>query len=223
MRDTTPPVLSCAPSITNECGTGLSFTPPSAVDACDGTNVTIRILSTVTNTSGFACPLRFSVTRTWSASDSCANSNVCSQTITFRDTTAPDITCATNLVIECGAAWSFAAPSAFDLCDGTNIVLIIQSTVTNTATVGCPTNLVAVRTWRATDQCGNFSTCSQTITVVDTTPPALTCSANVTIECGAPLVFSVPAVFDNCDGTNIALVISEHHHQHRGAGLPNPL
>ena len=40
---------------------------------------------------------------------------------------------------------SFAAPSAFDLCDGTNIVLTIQSTVTNTATVGCPTNLVAVR------------------------------------------------------------------------------
>src|SRR5437667_10380866 len=39
------------------------------------------------------------------------------------------------------------------------------------------------RTWFATDDCGNTSTCVQRITVRDTTPPAIAVPPDVVLEC----------------------------------------
>ena len=55
-----------------------NFDAPMAVDACSGTNVTLTVLSTVTN--GAAPPL---ITRTWQATDACGKTNACSQTVTI--------------------------------------------------------------------------------------------------------------------------------------------
>src|SRR5947208_16690108 len=41
------------------------------------------------------------------------------------------------------------------------------------------------RTWTATDDCGNSSTCVQRMTVRDTTPPAITVPPDVVLECQA--------------------------------------
>src|SRR5690606_34643434 len=41
------------------------------------------------------------------------------------------------------------------------------------------------RKYRATDSCGNVAECTQTITVQDTTEPAITCPAPVTMQCAA--------------------------------------
>src|SRR5205814_476100 len=41
------------------------------------------------------------------------------------------------------------------------------------------------RTWSATDDCGNTSTCVQRITVRDTTPPVLSLPPNATLDCPA--------------------------------------
>src|SRR5207245_1935303 len=41
------------------------------------------------------------------------------------------------------------------------------------------------RTWRATDDCGNSSTCVQQFTVRDTTPPAIAAPPDVVLECPA--------------------------------------
>ncbi|MEL7426470.1 MAG: T9SS type A sorting domain-containing protein, partial [Bacteroidota bacterium] len=38
--------------------------------------------------------------------------------------------------------------------------------------------------WTATDDCGLTSTCVQTITIEDTTPPSISCPADLTLECG---------------------------------------
>src|SRR5207247_7074732 len=43
------------------------------------------------------------------------------------------------------------------------------------------------RTYRATDQCGNSATCTQTITVNDTNPPSITCPTNLTLNCASQL------------------------------------
>ena len=47
------------------CGIAWTFTPATAVDICDGTNVAITIVSTVTNA---LCGSTYSATRTWRSS-----------------------------------------------------------------------------------------------------------------------------------------------------------
>jgi len=82
-----------------------------------------------------------------------------------------------------------------------------MSTVTNN--VGGPQSAFAVtRLWRATDSCGNTSVCSQTITVMDTTPPTVTCATNKTVACGVAWDFDPPVALDQLDGTNVVITIS---------------
>jgi hypothetical protein len=65
-------------------GLAWSFDLPTAYDACCGSNVTITVSSTLTNSP---CPL--TVTRTWTAMDCCSNSASCSQTVTVVNTNTP--------------------------------------------------------------------------------------------------------------------------------------
>ena len=79
---------------------------------------------------------------------------------------------------------SFSAPTviATDACSFATI------THQQTFTPGnCPSSYTLVNTWTATDQCGNATTASQTITVADNTAPALTVPANITLQCIDPL------------------------------------
>src|SRR5207302_10108852 len=54
------------------------------------------------------------------------------------------------------------------------------------------------------DDCDNISFCSFTVTVVDTTPPVITCPADQTVSCnranGAVVHYTTTAM-DNCDAT----------------------
>jgi hypothetical protein len=59
------------------------------------------------------------------------------------------------------------------------------------------------RTWTAEDNCGNQSTCVQTITVKDDTAPTITCPANVTVDCKAstaPAATGTATATDDCSG-----------------------
>ena len=168
--DTEAPELLCAPNFTVECGSDWNFKRPIAFDLCQGTNVNIRIVGTVTNPG--PCAGTLTATRTWDAIDICSNvSAQCSQTVTVVDTLPPVIACAPNTVVQCGTPWNFTRPSASDLCSGTNVQIRIVSTMTNAGV--CPAIIVATRTWEALDLCSNVSAqCSQTITVIETTSVA---------------------------------------------------
>ena len=155
--DTTPPVVSCAPNKTIEYGQAWNFDRPTGNDQCIGTNVNVAIVSTTTNLG--PCGLMFTATRTWSVYDGCSNQVSCTQIVTVRDTTAPVITCAPDKNVNCLGFWTFDFPGATDIADGTNLTFVIVSTITNGS---CGSGFAATRTWRATDSCGNFSTCSQT-------------------------------------------------------------
>src|SRR5439155_938555 len=64
----------------------------------------------------------------------------------------------------------------------------------------CPQNSSVTRTWTATDHCGNNSTKSQAISVVDTTAPVIsTVPGPSTIQCPAPPQFATPTATDACD------------------------
>jgi hypothetical protein len=157
--DTTPPAPTCAPGKTIEYGTAWDFDLPTALDFSGDTNLTVRVVGTTTNTSGFCAPT-FSATRIWEISDACSNKVNCSQIVTVRDTAPPNVSCATNKNINCLQPWSFDSPTAVDIASGTNVSIVIMSSFTNGT---CGSGFSATRTWRVTDGCNNSFTCSQTV------------------------------------------------------------
>ncbi len=97
--------------------------------------------------------------------------------ITVVDTTAPVITCPSNVTVECTGncgiektdpqlAAFFAGVSATDVCDAT-------PTITDDALSFIPLGTTTVK-FTATDDSTNASTCTATITVQDTIPPEIT-------------------------------------------------
>ena len=121
---------------------------------------------------------------------------MCSQTVTSVDATPPVLTCGADKSVECGVAWAFNAPSATDGCDG-NVTISILNTVTN---AGCGQSLMATRTWRATDACGNSAMCSQAVQVTNRALVVL-CPPNRVVACDMPWTFDVPTVSSGCGFT----------------------
>lgn len=188
-----PLAVDCSSNKTVECGSAWSFDPPTTSGGC--ATPTIVVADTVTNG---VCPQ--TVTRTWLVTDGCLT-NLCTQVVTIADNTPPILICASNKTVECSTVWDFDAPSASDACSGTNVTVSVVSTLTSGL---CPQSIT--RTWLAVDACNNSNTCSQTVTVVDTTPPTVVCASNKTVSCASAWNFDPPAVSDACDGTNVTLL-----------------
>ena len=205
----TPPApgsfsLVCAANKTVLCGTQWNFDPPIATNACcpaSGTppNVVISVVSTVTNG---ICPRVF--TRTWRAVDDCGQIATCSQAVTVTDNIPPTINCGPNQTVNCGTPWNFSTPVISDNCTpAASLVLTIVSTTTNGV---CPQ--VITRVWKVADLCGNSANCTETVTIVDTTPPTINCGQNETVVCGQGWGFTVPIISDNCSSVGNGLVLS---------------
>ncbi len=106
-----------------------------------------------------------------------------------------------NLVV----SWSFTAPgsgvtgvaTAVDNCDPMPVITSSDFIIPG----DCVNEFTIERTWVATDNCGNISSCTQTIFVQDTTDPVITCPADVTIECDvdrSPATNGTATATDNC-------------------------
>ncbi|HXJ59690.1 MAG TPA: HYR domain-containing protein [Verrucomicrobiae bacterium] len=108
------------------------------------------------------------------------------------------LSCPAAKTVPCGTDWTFDLPIPQNACDGPSPVVTVVSTVTNGT---CP--LQITRTYEATDACDNRASCSQTITVTDTTPPQLTCAPDKTVECGVAWDFDPPIATDSCSDATI--------------------
>src|SRR5206468_1108882 len=96
--------------------------------------------------------------------------------------------------IECPLTPQFATPTATDACDPSPTLTFADVTTPG----NCPQSRVVTRTWTATDHCGNSSTASQIIHVVDTTAPSLsTLPGPTTIQCPASPSFTTPTATDD--------------------------
>ncbi|MBK9105204.1 MAG: DUF3494 domain-containing protein [Saprospiraceae bacterium] len=204
VEDTTPPVITCPVVVSPiECGTTPSFGFAIAIDACDAT-VAFTI---VTDTLPGTCGQSYTLTRTWTASDDCGNTSTCGATIVVEDNTAPVITCPVNVTAFCNistAPSSTGTATAIDNCDGSPVISFIDFLEQGI----CP--MILTRTWTATDQCGNTSTCVQTIEVTDNTPPLLTCAPVFSpVECGTAPVFGAPEVTDDCDPSVVVTFVTD--------------
>ena len=153
-NDAIPPVITGIPAnVSVECGS----VPPVATTVTAGDNCDSNPVLTFTEiqTPG-NCDGRYTLTRTWTATDDFGNSVSQSQTITVTDTTPPVITLpAASLSLECYDAalvntW-MATASAQDVCQGQ---------VSVTATFNIPTDNCArtvTVTFSAVDACSNLA------------------------------------------------------------------
>ena len=186
--DTFTPVVTVSQGAdaTIDCPTAPSFAAPVFADACGG-EVTPTVV-TITNLSGFTNV----ITRTWTATSGCGQSTNRSQTVYVVDTTPPELICAGPRTNEFTAAWTFDVPTATDNCPGT-VTLAELTTVTN---LGCGATYTATRTWSATDAVGNSNLCSQTVYVLDITPPQLIGLLDKVVACGDAWDFDPPLARD---------------------------
>lgn len=198
VADTTAPVPTCPPvEITVECSDEMEVFSPSFADNCDMMVTTAPSSSTTPGT----CAQESTIMQTVTATDNCENSSSCSRTVHVVDTGDPMITCPPNTSVSCEAPRTptqTGSATATDLCD-TSVTPTFSDV--NSLT-GCSGTGTIARTWRAEDDCGNVSTCVQTITVFDETDPMITCPANITRECGqstAPAATGSATATDNCD------------------------
>jgi phosphatidylglycerophosphate synthase len=174
---------------------GAIFTFTSSRPTLDG-----AVTTTCTPASGSTFPIG-ATTVTCSATDAHGNHSAASFTVTVTDTTGPAVTVPANATVEAtsaaGAIYSYTA-SATDILDGSVAATCVPpsgSTFTfGATTVACT----------AADAHGNHSSASFTVTVIDTTGPAITVPNNATVEAtsatGASYIYTVSAT-DVLDGT----------------------
>src|SRR6185436_18446451 len=204
VNDNTAPVLAgCPDKTTVECSAVPAPASPTATDNCGGA-VTITFAQTSTQTSNGTCTdQNYTITRTWTATDNCGNASSCTQTIAVSDNTAPVLAgCPANTTAECSAVPAPASPTATDNCDSTPTITYNQTTTQTSNGTCTDQNYTLTRTWTATDNCGNSSSCTQTIAVSDSIAPVLAgCPANTTAVCSAVPATASPTATDNCDST----------------------
>ena len=197
VQDMTPPVIAVPPTrLSVNCPETPAFAEATATDNCS-----TPVLTYLDVTTPGACAGSYSVTRTWTATDTCGNASTASQTINVKDTTPPVIAALPETTtIDCSATPTFAVATATDAC-GTVASLTSADATTPGA---CAGSYSVTRTWTATDACGNTSKASQTINIQDTTGPTTTTSfsASVDVNCDAIPLKPELVFIDNCSAVS---------------------
>ena len=179
--DTTDPFFTNLPADEDrDCSASDVVAPATAEDACDD-DVTITHTDVIVEGD---CPANYTIERTYRAVDNCGNEAVHTQYIYVSDETAPMFNEGqSNYTYECGSDAELIQPVATDNC----------STISYNHTDGdvwvddCQSGFV--RTWTATDACGNESyPFYQYISFEDTTDPILDgCPSDIVLACDAEI------------------------------------
>ena len=127
----------------------------------------------------------------------------CTVSVTVVDTTNPTISCPAAISTECtGSRSATVTPGT---ATGSDICAPLSSLTTH-ATTSFPRGTTSL-TYTATDHVSLQTSCSSTVTVVDTKPPTISCPVTKTAECtgsSSALVTPDPATaMDVCAGVTI--------------------
>ncbi len=130
------------------------------------------------------------------ASDICQNSVSDTATFTVIDTIPPVILIVNDSIhLTCQDTIPVTMPTVMDDCDGDPIVTFVDSVGIDSC-LGIPEQIL--RTWTATDACGNSSTAQEWFFRIDTIPPTFELPADTVAFCSIDTLLLLN-VSDNCD------------------------
>ncbi len=197
------PNIANLPTIREQCSATVSVIP-GALSSC-----LIPIVGTTSDPLTYNSQGNYVIT--WTYDDGLGRSNTQTQSVIIEDTIDPVITCPTDITQpadsgSCNATVTIPIASCNDNCGCAGI--------TNDYTAGgadasgtYPLGSTIV-TFIATDNVGNTSTCSITVTVTDNEIPAITCPSDISVSsdpvnCNAFVAVPLATFTDNCAGGSI--------------------
>ncbi|MBK9107388.1 MAG: HYR domain-containing protein [Saprospiraceae bacterium] len=201
VQDTMRPVINCPSTITVNCDVAKDPGVTGMATASDNCHLAVNSFSHTDAITLGSCAGNYTIQRTWTATDSCGNTNTCVQEINVQDTMRPVINCPSTIIINCDGAKD---PGVTGMATATDNCHLAVNSFTNTDAItlgSCAGNYTIQRTWTATDSCGNTNTCVQQINVQDTMRPVINCPSTITVNCdGAkdPGVTGMATASDNC-------------------------
>jgi hypothetical protein len=196
-----------------------TFVPESDVISCESYDADLSDLPVataaddcsiveVTFEDDFTEDCSGSFIRNWTATDGCGNVTTAQTNYTVLDLSAPVFTSVPNDLTVDGCN---ALPEAtIDQITYTENCSSVTLTVADEAfELDCPSNQLIYRVWRLTDGCGNQSSYTQQIFVIDETGPEMFgIPANVVLSCGETPADATVTAIDNCsdpENINISL------------------
>lgn len=189
---TPSPQIQCLPDQDLAWGTPLPAATPGDLQVtifCSDPEYTVTLEAETSNGSSGCSGDPLIVTRTYRVTDACGEVARCRQRFIYAvDDTPPALTCPANLTVDCGSDLSpevTGSPGATDDRTPTGELAITYTDDDSGLTACGPTGII-IRTWTATDACGNSSSCVQEITVQDTQAPTITCPPNTFFACNQP-------------------------------------
>jgi gliding motility-associated-like protein len=153
-------------------------------------------------------------TVTWTVTDGSGNTATATQIVTVVDSEDPVITAPADITVAADAGSCDAVASGVTLGSATTSDNCSVASTTNNApatfTIGANTV-----TWTVTDAAGNTATATQTVTVVDTQDPVVSCPADVTAYAdattdGTSVSWSTATATDNCTVDTIYSSIAQN-------------
>ena len=195
--------IECSPDVTLACDATLPDPNPSLVNiisSCSEDNITVVHVNDVSNNASGCSGSNKTVTRTYRGTDSCGNTEDCTQVFTFEADTSPPVIIATppnQTGFVCGSEipLPYTSVTAFELAGGSlsdkcNTITISSSDVSNNGNE-CNENIkVITRTYTFTDACNNASSVNQTFTyAADLEAPTIAyCALNIeNLLCHTPI------------------------------------
>jgi gliding motility-associated-like protein len=198
-----PTFTSCVPNQNETPDANCEFSLPDYTSLAVTSDNCSTSIVTVTQSPVAGTVILGTTPITLTATDQNGNSTTCTFDVILLDGTPPTITsgCPADQSVNADASCGFTltdftgALTVTDNCNSATVVITQSPTAGSTLSVG-----VNTITLTATDANGNASNCTFDITVIDNTPPTISCPANI-ISCDPLVTFAAPVGTDNCSGS----------------------
>ena len=194
--DITPPVVTAPADVSVEATGSQTAVAIGTATATDVVGVT-----SITSNAPATFPVGTTVV-TWTATDAARNSATATQSVTVVDTTPPVVTAPAGVSVEATGPQTAVAIGTATATDAVGV-----TSITSNAPATFPVGTTVV-IWTATDAAGNSATATQSVTVVDTTPPVVTAPADVSVEATGPQTAVVIGTATATDAVGVISITS---------------